>query len=178
MHGTDRLRVVDASVFPRIPGFFVVLPTYMVSEKASDVILRSARERGTTTPAHHSATHHQQGARMSTYRRSGFWRTYVKVAEYVDHRRGWHRLPRPLGLAVLVGVRTKLRQQNLARHPDAADPGRARSRRPPDPLRRTQRTPDGSWNDLDDPAMGMAGHPVRAQHPARGDPAGSPRPTC
>ncbi len=45
VHGVDRLRVVDASVFPRIPGFFVVLPTYMVSEKASDVILRSAHER-------------------------------------------------------------------------------------------------------------------------------------
>ena len=45
VHGVPRLRVVDASVFPRIPGFFVVLPTYMVSEKASDVIIRSARAR-------------------------------------------------------------------------------------------------------------------------------------
>jgi choline dehydrogenase len=39
VHGVDRLRVVDASVFPRIPGFFIVTPTYMISEKASDVIL-------------------------------------------------------------------------------------------------------------------------------------------
>lgn len=37
--GTRGLRVVDASVFPRIPGFFIVTPTYMISEKASDVIL-------------------------------------------------------------------------------------------------------------------------------------------
>jgi len=37
--GTKNLRVVDASVFPRIPGFFVVTPTYMISEKASDAIL-------------------------------------------------------------------------------------------------------------------------------------------
>jgi len=37
------LRVVDASVFPRIPGFFVVTPVYMISEKASDVILADAR---------------------------------------------------------------------------------------------------------------------------------------
>jgi choline dehydrogenase len=26
-------------VFPRIPGFFVAAPIYMISEKASDVIL-------------------------------------------------------------------------------------------------------------------------------------------
>ena len=36
------LRVVDASVFPRIPGTFIALPTYMVSEKSPDVILADA----------------------------------------------------------------------------------------------------------------------------------------
>jgi len=36
--GTKGLRVVDASVFPRIPGFFIVTPIYMVSEKAADTI--------------------------------------------------------------------------------------------------------------------------------------------
>ena len=41
--GTHGLRVVDASVFPRIPGFFIVAPTYMISEKASDVITADAR---------------------------------------------------------------------------------------------------------------------------------------
>jgi choline dehydrogenase len=41
--GTQGLRVVDASVFPRIPGFFVVTPVYMIGEKASDVILADAR---------------------------------------------------------------------------------------------------------------------------------------
>jgi choline dehydrogenase-like flavoprotein len=43
VYGTKGLRVVDASVFPRIPGFFVVSAVYMVSEKATDVILRDAR---------------------------------------------------------------------------------------------------------------------------------------
>jgi len=33
------LRVVDASVFPRIPGFFIAVPTYMVGEKAAESIL-------------------------------------------------------------------------------------------------------------------------------------------
>jgi len=38
VQGTSGLRVVDASVFPRIPGFFIVVPIYMVSEKAAIVI--------------------------------------------------------------------------------------------------------------------------------------------
>jgi choline dehydrogenase len=37
--GAKRLRVVDASVFPEIPGTFIALPTFMVAEKAADTIL-------------------------------------------------------------------------------------------------------------------------------------------
>ena len=43
VHGAGKLRVVDASVFPKIPGFFIVSAVYMVSEKASDDILSDAR---------------------------------------------------------------------------------------------------------------------------------------
>jgi choline dehydrogenase len=39
VHGTEGLRVVDASIFPRIPGFFIVSAVYMIAEKAADVIL-------------------------------------------------------------------------------------------------------------------------------------------
>lgn len=42
--GTKGLRVVDASVFPQIPGFFIVVPIYMMSEKATDVILQDLGE--------------------------------------------------------------------------------------------------------------------------------------
>jgi choline dehydrogenase len=42
VHGTKGLRVVDASVFPRIPGFFIVCAIYMIAEKAADVILDGA----------------------------------------------------------------------------------------------------------------------------------------
>ncbi|MGA8272946.1 MAG: GMC family oxidoreductase [Candidatus Sulfotelmatobacter sp.] len=43
VHGTAGLRVVDASIFPRIPGLFIVSAIYMVAEKAADVILASAK---------------------------------------------------------------------------------------------------------------------------------------
>lgn len=39
VHGAERLRVVDASAFPRIPGFFIASAIYMIAEKAADVIL-------------------------------------------------------------------------------------------------------------------------------------------
>ncbi len=42
VHGTEGLRVVDASVFPRIPGFFIVASVYMLAEKCTDAILRDA----------------------------------------------------------------------------------------------------------------------------------------
>ena len=42
VRGVKNLRVVDASVFPRIPGFFVVMPIYMIAEKAADAILADA----------------------------------------------------------------------------------------------------------------------------------------
>lgn len=42
VRGVDGLRVVDASVFPVIPGIFIAVPVYMISEKAADVIIASA----------------------------------------------------------------------------------------------------------------------------------------
>ncbi|PFH61401.1 hypothetical protein XA68_17453 [Ophiocordyceps unilateralis] len=38
VRGVENLRVVDASIFPKIPGYFIVLPIYMISEKAADTI--------------------------------------------------------------------------------------------------------------------------------------------
>jgi choline dehydrogenase len=43
VRGVQGLRVVDASVFPRIPGYFIVSAVYMISEKAADVILADAK---------------------------------------------------------------------------------------------------------------------------------------
>ncbi|KAH8654420.1 hypothetical protein BGZ60DRAFT_386199 [Tricladium varicosporioides] len=44
VRGTKGLRVVDASAFPRTPGGFPVLPTFMLGMKASDVILEAAHD--------------------------------------------------------------------------------------------------------------------------------------
>ncbi|QND60809.1 GMC family oxidoreductase [Mesorhizobium huakuii] len=39
VHGVAGLRVVDASVFKKIPGYFIVTPVFMIAEKAADTIL-------------------------------------------------------------------------------------------------------------------------------------------
>jgi choline dehydrogenase-like flavoprotein len=43
VYGTRGLRVVDASVFPRIPGFFIASAIYIIAEKAADDILNDAQ---------------------------------------------------------------------------------------------------------------------------------------
>lgn len=43
VYGTKGLRIVDASVFPKIPGFFIVTSVYMIAEKAAHVISAAAK---------------------------------------------------------------------------------------------------------------------------------------
>lgn len=42
VHGTKGLRVVDASIFPRIPGTFIASAIYVIAEKAAEAILSAA----------------------------------------------------------------------------------------------------------------------------------------
>ncbi len=44
VHGVSGLRVVDASVFPKIPGYFILAPIFMVSEKAADTLLAETQD--------------------------------------------------------------------------------------------------------------------------------------
>ncbi|KAJ7042065.1 GMC oxidoreductase [Mycena alexandri] len=45
VRGVDRLRVVDMSVWPNVPGYFVTTPTYMISEKAADALISAAQAK-------------------------------------------------------------------------------------------------------------------------------------
>jgi hypothetical protein len=78
------------------------------------------------------------------------------LAETLDRKVGWDRLPPHLGMLVLLGLRQRLRQRNLY---DAASPPRQASSAtavPPGELP-DARTVDGSRTDPDDARMGAAG---------------------
>jgi choline dehydrogenase len=45
VRGTKGLRVADASISPKIPGFFILSAVYMAAEKASDVVLEDTRSK-------------------------------------------------------------------------------------------------------------------------------------
>lgn len=100
----------------------------------------------------------QQQATNSTagYRQTPFWKIYDRLCETVDYTIRWDHLPTPLGLLALIGIRNVLRQRNLydtthepAVNLPAVEPLQARYL--------TTRTADGTYNDLDNPRMGMAG---------------------
>ncbi|KAJ7472713.1 hypothetical protein FB451DRAFT_1367600 [Mycena latifolia] len=48
VRGVNNLRVVDMSSWPNVPGWFVTTPTYMISEKAADVVIAAAGQRVNT----------------------------------------------------------------------------------------------------------------------------------
>src|SRR4051812_33236691 len=95
-------------------------------------------------------------ARSSGYRKAGFWRIFDRIAQALDQLKGWHRLPTPLGLLVLIGVRNILRRRNL-HDTDTLPSADVPPVGPWKPEYRTQRTVDGTYNDLANPAMGRVG---------------------
>ncbi len=89
------------------------------------------------------------------YHDTPFWNFYDKVATAVDHKWGWDKLPTPLGILTLIGVRDVLRKKNL--FDTTSQP--AVNQPPVDPYEgrfQTTRTADGTYNDLESPPMGMA----------------------
>jgi hypothetical protein len=83
-------------------------------------------------------------------------RAYDAVARWVDRRFGWDRLPLPLGLLTFIGLRSSLRRHNL--YDTGGEPSTdLPAIEPPTPRHRVARTLDGSYNDLDNPRMGMVG---------------------
>ena len=79
---------------------------------------------------------------------------YNSTAEKLDRRFGWDKLPLPLAMLVLIGLRNILRAKNLY------DTGRGPLDKPDisdHPRYLTARTLDGTFNNLDDPLMGSLG---------------------
>jgi hypothetical protein len=113
--------------------------------------------------------------------RSPLWRFYEGATSAVDRVVGWHRLPTPLGLVVLVGLRSVLRKRNL--HDTSGQPAvDTPPVEPPRTSHATVRTIDGTYNDLDQPTMGMAGSrfgrnvPIQHTYPEPEAALLSPRP--
>jgi hypothetical protein len=79
---------------------------------------------------------------------------FTGVTEAIDRRVRWYRLPRPLALVSLIGLRIVLRRRNLY---DTAARLWGRTPPGPSPHDRTTRTLDGTYNDLENPAMGSIG---------------------
>jgi hypothetical protein len=83
-------------------------------------------------------------------------RLFTTAAQALDRTVGWYNLPLPVGIATLIAARIKLRQENL--HDTGAAPSTNRASLPgASPGHLTARTPDGSYNDLDQPEMGSSG---------------------
>ena len=72
----------------------------------------------------------------------------------LDRRFGWDKLPLPLGVLALIGVRDRLRERNLY---DTGTSGPVEPTPDPEGRHVEARTLDGSFNDLSDPAMGAVG---------------------
>ena len=97
-----------------------------------------------------------QSRSSSGYRNGLGWRLFNGISQALDRRVGWHKLPTPLGLLSLIGVRNILRQHNL--YDTGQLPSTGEAPLPAwEPAFLTARTPDGTYNDLEQPAMGRAG---------------------
>jgi hypothetical protein len=84
-------------------------------------------------------------------------RAFMALTEALDRRYRWDRLPLPLGLATLIGLRMTLRRKNLF-DSSGATVSWGPTLPPPGPRPLTRST-IGRDNDLEHPQMGSAGMP-------------------
>ena len=90
-----------------------------------------------------------------TSRNSVWKRSYMGVTGRLDRRYGWSRLPKPIALLTLMGLRMRLRRENLFDTSGVTLPW-APSPLPDGPRPLTRAT-DGTGNDRTHDAMGSAG---------------------
>src|SRR5215469_15806254 len=101
--------------------------------------------------------HAERWLHMSTSG-SPLTRLFDRWMQSLDQKYGWHRFPLLIGLLILVGLRTILRQKNLydttgvtltnSDHPASAEQAERSL---------SARSADGTYNDLGHPTMGSAG---------------------
>src|SRR5690348_10634184 len=92
----------------------------------------------------------------SRYRSGLGWRLYDRLCERLDRKVGWDKVPTALGLLVLIGLRNTLRRENLVDTNGAASTNLPELASPT-ATDRSQRTADGTYNDLGNPRMGQSG---------------------
>jgi choline dehydrogenase-like flavoprotein len=68
VRGVTGLRVVDASIFPNIPGYFIVTNIYVASEKAADVVIEDARDAHDTMPEYPRALRDREAEALTCRR--------------------------------------------------------------------------------------------------------------
>jgi hypothetical protein len=81
---------------------------------------------------------------------------YDRAAEMADQSRGWDRFPRGIGLAIIFGLLSLLRQHNLA-DTEVLPHNEILPLSDPPPGVKVSRTADGSFNSLAEPRNGMSG---------------------
>jgi hypothetical protein len=130
----------------RHTSWIILALTALIAGIIALVVRQSAPDRSTTTTA----------KSPSGYRQTPLWHLYDQTAEILDHAIGWDKVPTPLGLLMFIGLRNILRRQNLSdttHEPAINQPPIA----PMQARDLVERTLDGTYNDLENPAMGMAG---------------------
>ncbi len=97
---------------------------------------------------------------MSTSHSPFAWltRLFTRWTQSLDQKYGWHTFPLPIGLVILIGLRTILRQKNLYDTTGVKLTGKGSpSSKGQGSGYLTARTVDGTYNDLEHPTMGSVG---------------------
>jgi Animal haem peroxidase len=95
------------------------------------------------------------------------------VFSRINEKRQWYELPFPISLLNLLSLRLDLRDKNLF---DTSQPIQEEGTDEPPAHALKARTPDGTWNDLNDPGMGSRGSEfTRNINPRRIKPEKPPR---
>ena len=80
----------------------------------------------------------------------------MALTDKLDSSVRWDRLPRALGLLTLIGIRNRLRQENL-HDTGVPEPSAEMLEQAKDPAITSRRARDGRFNDLENPCTGSVG---------------------